>query len=104
MKYRPRFLQLAQDDLFQVIDYISEHSLKAADDFLDSLDERLSQICEFPKSCEVYRHNPTLRRLIIGSYLAFYEVDEENKFIKVYRILHGSRNIDEINFIDDADN
>ncbi|MCL1941763.1 MAG: type II toxin-antitoxin system RelE/ParE family toxin [Synergistaceae bacterium] len=100
MKYRFRFLQLAQNDLQDVIDYIAQHSLKAANDFLDELDKRLLQICEFPKLCEVYRHNPTLRRLIIDNYLIFYEADEENKVINVYRILHSSRNIEKINLLD----
>ena len=100
MKYRFRFLQLAQNDLQDVIDYIAQHSLKAANGFLDELDKRLLHICEFPQLCEVYRHNPTLRRLIIDNYLIFYEADEENKVINVYRILHSSRNIDKINLLD----
>ena len=101
MKYRFRFLQSAQKDLQDVIDYIAQYSLKAANDFLDKLDTRLLQICEFPKSCEIYRHNPTLRRFIVDHYLVFYEADEKNEVINVYRILHSSRNIEKINLIDD---
>ena len=100
MKFHFRFLLSAQNDLQDVIDYIAEHSLKAANDFLEELDKRLLQICQFPKMCEVYRHNPNLRRLIIDNYLIFYEADEEKKVINVYRILHSSRNIEKTNLLD----
>jgi len=100
MKYQPNFLQLVQKDLDDVIDYIGQYSLEAVQDFLDELDKRLLQICKFPQSCEVYRHNPTLRRLIIDNYLIFYEADEKNKSINVYRILHSSRNIEKVSSTD----
>ena len=103
MKYRLRFLQSAQKDLHEAVDYTAQHSLKAAHDFLDKLDKRLLLICDFPNSCEIYRHNPTLRRLIVDHYLIFYEADEKNKIINVYRILHGSRNIEKINLIDNEE-
>jgi len=100
MKYGFRFLQLAQNDLHDVIDYLAQYSLKSAQDFLDELDKRLLRVREFPKSCEIYRHNSTLRRLIIDNYLIFYEADEENKVINIYRILHSARNIEKINLLD----
>ena len=104
MKYRSLFLELAEIDLHDVLDYLAGYSLQAAHNFLDNLDKRLSQICEFPKSCEVYRHNPALRRAIIGNYLLFYEADEKAKVINIYRILHGSRNIETINLLSNIDN
>ena len=100
MRYRSRFLKLAEIDLHDVLDYLAGYSLQAAHSFLDNLDKRLSQICEFPKSCEIYRRNPALRRAIIDDYLLFYEADEKAQVVNVYRILHGSRNIEAINLLD----
>ena len=103
MKCRSRFLELAQSDLLEVVDYLAQYSLNAANDFLDELDERLSQICKFPKLGTIYRSRPTIRRVIVDRYLIFYEADEKNKLIKVYRILHSSRNIEAINLLGNKD-
>jgi len=104
MKYRFQFLQLAQIDLQDVIDYLAQYSIDAAQEFLDELDKRLLQVCHFPKSCEVYCHNPTLRRLVIDKYLVFYEANEKSQVISVYRILHSSRNIGKSSLLGDMDN
>ena len=97
MKYRSRFLKSAQKDLHDVVDYISQHSFEAAQGFLDELDKRILQICDFPKSCEACRTAPVLRRMVVGHYLVFYEEDEKNDVINIYRILHSSRNIEKNN-------
>jgi plasmid stabilization system protein ParE len=98
MIYHYRYLELAQADLLDVIDYLAEYSIEAADRFLFEFDKSLLRVRQFPKSCEIYRHNPTIRRLIVDKYLVFYEEDEENKLINIYRILHSSRDIEQVDF------
>ena len=39
-----------------------------------------------------YKHNSNYRKaVIIFEYLVFYRVDEQKNQVKIYRILHGTR-------------
>ena len=43
-----------------------------------------------------YEYNKEYRRSITGDFLVFYKIDEENNLVRIYRILHGKRNISTI--------
>jgi plasmid stabilization system protein ParE len=44
-----------------------------------------------------YKYNRDYRTAVIAfDYLVFYQVDEKNNKIKVYRVLHGKRNLEEL--------
>jgi len=45
-----------------------------------------------------YKYNPVYRKaVILYDYLIFYQADEDNNTVKIYRVLHGKRNTE--NFI-----
>ena len=44
----------------------------------------------FPKKCSYYIKD--YRRLLIKSYSIFYRIDEENKIVIIYKILHQAKN------------
>ena len=44
----------------------------------------------FPEKCPIYFEN--YRRLLIKSYSIYYEIDEINKKVIIYRVLHQAQN------------
>jgi plasmid stabilization system protein ParE len=61
--------------------------------FFTFLQEKLALLEEFPYSCPVYEDDPDYRNLVVGDYLVFYIVNEENKTVEIHRIFHGTQNI-----------
>jgi plasmid stabilization system protein ParE len=57
------------------------------------LKKKTSRLKDYPYSCPEYEDDPDYRRLVVGDYLVFYKVNEDDKTIEVHRILHGSQNI-----------
>lgn len=40
-----------------------------------------------------YEKNQDYRKITVQDYLVFYKVFEEERLVRIYRILHGKRNI-----------
>jgi plasmid stabilization system protein ParE len=38
----------------------------------------------------IYEWNENYRKVVVDKYLVFYKIEEEMKFVEVYRILPGS--------------
>jgi len=96
VKYRIRYLPVAQEDLISIFDYIANDSSDRALAFVDKLDKRIGRLERQPLLGRTPRH-PKLREygyrvLIIESYLVFYII--RGKEIEVHRVVHGSRNLD----------
>ncbi len=97
-KYTLRYLPIAQEDLLSIYDWIAQDSHNRAVKFVDKLDERIGLLETHPKLGREPR-NPKLREygyrvLIIEPYLVFYVIRE--KMIEIHRVIHGSRNLDDI--------
>ncbi|PKM95151.1 MAG: type II toxin-antitoxin system RelE/ParE family toxin [Firmicutes bacterium HGW-Firmicutes-1] len=75
--YSLRYLSLAQKDLMNIVNYISD-TLKnpmAALDLVNVLDHSISRLTQFPFSCRVYQLDNYLEveyRLLPVNYLVFY--------------------------------
>ena len=86
----------AEKDIEEIYLYISRvlFNEKAANDFLDELENSLNTICEFPDSCPLLENelvdDPTLRKLLIKNYIVFYRC--KNDEIQVIRVLYGMSN------------
>jgi len=92
--YDIRYLSIAEDDIHEIMDYLLEHSINAANAFIDrlvGLEERLSV---FPESSALIRDKKLrirgYRVAAIGDYLLFYTLRNENVY--VMRVIHGKRN------------
>lgn len=46
---------------------------------------------DFPYSCPIYEDDPDYRTLVVGDYLVFYMVNEDDKIVEIHRIFHGSK-------------
>ena len=93
MRYRTRFVDLAQEDLNDITDYLTELSSQTALTFIDELEQRLSIIKDFPEIFPIYTYDERFRKIIIGKYLIFYIVDHKNRINNVIRILYSAMDI-----------
>ena len=93
MSYQLHITSTAEHDLMRAVDYI-EFSLKnpdAAEHLLDTADEQISSLSEFPERFPLV-DAPVLaswkiRFVIVNNYLAFYTIDEENQLVIIVRFL-----------------
>lgn len=98
--YRIRYLPIAQKDLQDIVLYILENlkSLKAAMDFIDSLDESILRLKQYPYSCKLYQLKEPLeleyRFLSVKNYLVFYIVTENT--VEIHRIIYAKMDIEKV--------
>jgi toxin ParE1/3/4 len=86
---------LAELDLWEIWDYIADDSFDRADDFLDRVEEKLRSLARTPGMGRRREELlPGLQSFPVGNYVVFYRAIEDG--IDVIRILHGSRDIEEI--------
>ena len=97
-KYILRYLPVAVDDLISIFDWIAHDSPARAAAFVDKIDQRIGSQKKHPFLGRVPRDeklkNTGYRVLIVESYLVFYVV--RGKTVEIHRILHGSRNLEDI--------
>ena len=93
MKNRPKLLKLAERDLDEILEYKSLFYPGTAGRFIEDFEDVLDNITTFPFMYPVYENNPRYRRVVINEYLLFYRVLDDKQSVRVYRILHGKRDI-----------
>ncbi|MEG4343013.1 type II toxin-antitoxin system RelE/ParE family toxin [Microcoleus sp. A003_D6] len=88
---RPR----AELDLLDIWDYIADDSIDRADEFLDRVEGKLQTLAGNPGLGRRREELLTgLQSFPIGNYVVFYREIENG--IDVIRVLHGSRDIEDI--------
>ncbi|HBQ86267.1 MAG TPA: type II toxin-antitoxin system RelE/ParE family toxin [Syntrophomonas sp.] len=98
--YEIRYLPMARKDLADIINYIAGHlqAPKAALDLLNSLDEAISRLEQFPYSCEVYQPIRPLtyeyRLLPVRNYAVFYVVKAQ--VVEIHRIVYSRMDLNKI--------
>lgn len=92
--YDIRYLPIAENDLNEIVDYLLEHSINAANMFIDELEKQEERLSMFPESAAKIRdkklQSKGYRVAAIGDYLLFYTL--RNESVYVMRIMHGKRN------------
>jgi len=92
-KHKIRYLPIAQQDLFDIFDYIKEDNPSAAKSFINKIDKSISKLEAFPQMSVVPKDDRLemlgYRMLVIDSYLVFYVIKEN--IVEIRRIIHGSR-------------
>lgn len=95
-KHTIRYLPVAVDDLISIFDWIADDNPVAA--FIKKLDRHIRKLRQYPLLGRIPRDEKLTefgyRVLIIESYLVFYVI--RGKTIEIHRVIHGSRNLDEI--------
>jgi len=92
---KPVVLKLARDDLREIREHLSEFGENPSKRFRESFEKFCVQAENMPYIYSRYGPNPNYRRAVIKyNYLVFYQVEESSGRVKVYRVLHGKRDID----------
>ena len=99
MDYNVKFSQQALDDLDNIIDYISDElcNPQAAARFFNKVNQKVVLLGKNPYVYPIH-HNEELsakglRFVVIGNYLMFYLIDEDNSIVNIVRIIYGGRNL-----------
>jgi toxin ParE1/3/4 len=95
-RFRVEYLPIAEKDLTEIVEYILNDNTSAAVGFIDEIDKAVSKLCFFPFMGHVPK-DPRLiqlnyRMLVVGNYLVFYVVLDEN--VEIRRIIHAKRKYD----------
>ena len=92
-KFSVRLLTPAEEDLTEIIEYISLDNRAAADKLLTKIEKILGLLSDNPLigrvPLEEELKQSGYRFIVAGNYLIFYTI--EKKTIYVHRILHGAR-------------
>ena len=92
-----RLIRSAQSeiDLIAVWRHIAIDNLDAATRLLERIDQRIQVLTEFPFIGESQpQFGASVRRIIEGNYLIFYEVRPDSVF--VLRVFHSARKLDDL--------
>ncbi len=92
-KYEVRLSPQAGEDFLEIIDYISEDSIAAAEKLSDRFEKSFALLSENPMCGQLARDSRLrllqYRYLVVNRYLIFYLF--KKKKVMIYRILHGAR-------------
>src|SRR5690554_4467562 len=93
-KYRIQYLPVAQQDLIDILKYISKDNPSAALKLIEKIDEMISKLEDFPlmgvtpKNLRLKALN--YKMLIADNYLVFYVLKVD--VVETRRIIHSKRN------------
>ena len=97
MKYAVKPSVFAKADRKNIIRYLEQYSAAAPVKFKQALKKYIEIISDTPNMFSKYSNELSYRHVVVfGSYVMFYAVNESEKTIYIYRILHGAQDIDNI--------
>ena len=88
MKYRVKYLSIANMDILAIDEVLAEYPNKAKRIFQE-MDKKLQLLEDMPHMWPYYGDKMKYRKMILEDYLLFYLVDDEVKEVKVYRVLYA---------------
>ncbi|MDP3110860.1 MAG: type II toxin-antitoxin system RelE/ParE family toxin [Thermodesulfovibrionales bacterium] len=92
-KYAVRLLQIAEDDLNEIVSYIAAENLTAAEAVAAKIEKNLLHLSDHPFIGRVPEEDELTglgyRYLIVQNYLIFYTI--EGQTILIHRMIHGAR-------------
>jgi toxin ParE1/3/4 len=93
LEYTIRLLRAAENDLFEIVNYIAADRRSAADVLATKIEKDLNLLSKNPQLGRIPNEEELMRLgyryLVVQNYLIFYTM--EDQVIYVHRILHGAR-------------
>ena len=93
LEYTIRLLRAAENDLFEIVNYIAADRQSAADALATKIEKDLNLLSKNPQLGRIPNEEELMRLgyryLVVQNYLIFYTM--EDQVIYVHRILHGAR-------------
>jgi len=93
MRYKAKYFPETVSDREEIKAYLSQYYKSTVKNFFALLKSKIAQLKDFPYSCPTYEDDPDYHKLVVGDYLVFYMVNEDNKTVEIHRIFHGSKDI-----------
>ena len=90
MAYKIIYLPIAAQDLQDIAAYLSRFYKNTLPNFISELERSISNLTVMPNMGVEYKH---FRSIAVSDYLIFYMVDDSTRTVRIYRILHGTRDI-----------
>jgi toxin ParE1/3/4 len=93
-KYSVKMSKLAQEDLEEIYQYISNESksTKIGLRVIKKIGTAILSLDRFPKRHQIIPSHPNSRRISVYSYSITYRIDEEKKEVTVVRIFSDYTN------------
>ena len=97
MKYKIARTDKANDQLFDIIQYIADDSgdVQIALDYLEKIEKAILNLEAFPYSGHIPRYTILKRQgyrvLIVERHLIFYKVNDNEKLVMIYAVIDGRR-------------
>ena len=90
----PIILKLAVDDIKGIREDLSEFGAYPPKKFRGSFEKFCINVTNMPLMYSQYEYNVEYRSAVIAyDYIVFYKVDPFDNRVRIYRVLHGKRNI-----------
>jgi len=84
------YLPMAEQDLEDIALYLMQFYPSTLKNFSNMLEKHIFNLLDMPHMGTEYGN---YHNLVISDYLVFYKIYDEQNLIKIYRILHGARDI-----------
>src|SRR5258706_14221747 len=88
-----KLFPVAEEDLENIIDYISEDSIAGAGKVLSKIENTINKLLDFPLMGKPFKEVKLpykgYRYVISDDYLIFYKIESDS--VNIYRIVHGAR-------------
>ena len=94
MPYKIETYGQALEDFKQIKAYLSQYSTQAAQKFFEEYREKIESLKNYPFLYARSEIDPDFRRIVVGDYNVFYQVDEKTLTIMIARAGHGSRDFE----------
>ena len=92
MKYKISYLPIADRDILRISDALINYPNKAKRLFRE-MEKKLSILEDMPYTWPVYQVKPKYRQMVLEDHLLFYTVAEDERKVKVYRVLYNRMDI-----------
>jgi len=94
-EYNVVFSETAENDLDDVVEYLSNFSPNIARRYYDEIMVKALSLAFMPQRCP-FVHDNALREkgyrwLFVRNYTVFYIIDEENKIVDIQAIMYSGR-------------
>lgn len=91
LNYKIGYTRAARRDLEKIIEYLSDFDNPAIiSRFRENIDRKVETIKFQPyvHMVVIERHGYKFRKFIVKGYIFIYFIDEEKKFIQIFRVFH----------------
>ena len=91
MKYSIKYSVFAREDVREIKKHLAQFYPSTPEKFTSELKRCIAMLVTTPKMFEAYENNTNYRKMVVQDYVVFYRIDEEEKRVLIYRVLHGKQ-------------